>query len=220
MGTSSRKKIPRLQDEIDKIKYDENNNISLEDFKLLLSKLLFPRGRKSIQSEKIVNSASTYSFTKSIKKIIKFSGNYKSLGVIGFGINKFESYSFDEQVDLIADTIVESENPELKQSIKDIIYANGIDGTFSNTFLLILGVLKKYIERSIQGSLVEEFAQRNEEFTDENFDKLLDSAITESIIRIVTVDKVNDLILNYENEPFISKWADDNITLILKGATV
>lgn len=219
MGTSSRKKIPRLQEELDKIKYDDNNNINLKDFKLLLSKLLFPRGKKSIQCEKIVKSTSSYSFTKSIQKIIEFSSNYKSSGVVGFGISNFENYSFEEQVDLIADSIVESENPELKQSIKDIIYANGIDGSFGNTFQLLIEVLKKYIERNIQGSLVEELAERNEAFTDENFDKLLDSAISESIIRIVTTDKVNSLLLNYKNESYISKWADDNIALILKGAT-
>ena len=68
MGTSSRKKIPRLKDELDEVKYDENDNMNLADFKKIISKLLFPHGRKSIQCSNIVNSMSSPIFAKSIKK--------------------------------------------------------------------------------------------------------------------------------------------------------
>ena len=220
MGTSSRKKIPRLEEELDKVEYDENNNIEMIEFKKILSKLFFPHGRKSIQYKSIISSASSINFSKSIRKIIDYSTSYKSSGLAGFGIPGLSNYTFDEQVDLIADAIVESENPELKQSIKDIIYANGIDGTFNNTFSLIIEVFKKYIERRIEGNLVEEFAERNKEFTDKNFYELLDNAISESINRIITVDNYNNLVLNYNSDSFISKWADSNVDLIIKGAVV
>lgn len=68
VGTSSRKKIPRLKDELDEVKYDENDNMNLADFKKIISKLLFPHGRKSIQCSNIVNSMSSPIFAKSIKK--------------------------------------------------------------------------------------------------------------------------------------------------------
>lgn len=220
LGTSSRKKIPRLKDELDEVEYDENDNMNLADFKKIISKLLFPHGRKSIQCSNIVNSMSSPIFAKSIKKIISLSNNYKALGLAGFGIPNFGDYSFEEQVDLIADVIVESENPELKQSIKDIIYDNGIEGTFGNTVSLIIEVFKKYIERKIQGYLVEEFAERNEKFTDKNFYILLDTVISESISRILTIDNVNNLILNHDSDSYITNWADSNVNLILEGAVI
>ena len=220
MGTSSRRKIPRLEEMLDKIKYDENNNMSLSDFKQVLLKLFFPRGKKSIQYDNIIKSVSSDSFSKSLKKIINYSNSYKSSGISGFGISGLSNYSFEEQVDIIADSIVESENPELKQTIKDIIYANGIDGTFNNTFSLIIEVIKNYIERKIQGDLVEEFAQRNEKFTDSNFYSLLDSAIAESIIKVITNEKVNSLVINCQDESFTSKWTDENVSLIIEGAVI
>lgn len=220
MGTSTRKKIKRLKEELDKIEYDENNNITLNDFKRILSNLLFPHGRASIQCENIIKSTSSEEFSNSIKKIINFSNNYRSLGISGFGIPGLGNYSFKEQVDLISDVIVESENPELKQTIKDIIYANGIEGTFENTTLLIMEVFKKYIERKIQGNLVEEFAERNSEFTDKNFYILLDSVVSKSIINIMTADNINKLVINYQNDSFLSEWTDSTISSILKGVTI
>lgn len=220
MGTSSRKKIPRLEEMLDKVKYDENNNMNLSDFKQVLLKLFFPRGKKSIQYDNIVKSVSSESFSKSLKKIINYSNNYKSSGISGFGIPGLSNYSFEEQVDIIADSIAESENPELKQTIKDIIYANGIDGIFNNTFSLIIEVIKNFIERKIQGNLVEEFAQRNEKFTDSNFYSLLDRAIAESIIKVITHEKVNSLVINCQDESFISKWTDENVSLVIEGAVI
>ena len=38
VGTSSRKKIPRLKDELDEVKYDENDNMNLADLKIIISK--------------------------------------------------------------------------------------------------------------------------------------------------------------------------------------
>ena len=219
MGTSTRKKIPRLADMLDNIEYDEDNNMSLGDFQKVLKRLLYPKG-KSIQCKKIISNVTSKEFGHSIKKIIDFSKNYKSSGVAGFGIPGFNNYSFDEQVDLIADHIVKSEHPELKQSIKDIIYANGIDGTFNNTTTLIIEVLKKYLERSIQGNLVEEFAERNEEFTDKNFYELLSTIISATINKIITPEKVNQLVINYNDDEFITNWSNSAINEILEGIVI
>ena len=180
---------------------------------------LYPKG-KSIQCKKIISNVTSKEFGHSIKKIIDFSKNYKSFGVVGFGIPGFNNYSFDEQVDLIADHIVKSEHPELKQSIKDIIYANGIDGAFNNTTTLIIEVLKKYLERSIQGNLVEEFAERNEEFTDKNFYELLSTIISATINKIITPEKVNQLVINYNDDEFITNWSNSTINEILEGIVI
>ena len=220
MGTSTRRTIPRLKDILNNSKFDDANNISVNDFKLVLQKLLFPHGRRSIQHSNIMSSVTSTNFIKSIKKIIDFSKKYKSSGVFGFGIPNFHDYTFDEQIDLIADEIVESENPELKQSIKDILYANGIDKVFSETEQLVIEVFKKYIERKIQGYLVEEFAIRNEKFADENFYNLLDVAISLTISKILTHQNVNTLVLKCDEDIFITKWVDSNVELILEGVVV
>lgn len=219
MGTSTRKKISRLADVLDNIEYDVDNKISIGDFQKVLKKLLYPKG-KSIQCKKIISNVKSKEFIHSIKKIIDFSKNYKSFGVVGFGIPGFNNYSFDEQVDLIADCIVKTENPELKQSIKDIIYANGIDGTFNNTTTLIKEVIKKYLERCLQGNLVEEFAERNEEFTDKNFYELLSTIVSTIANKIITPEKVNQLVINYNNDEFITNWVNLTINEILEGIVI
>ena len=123
-------------------------------------------------------------------------------------------------VDFIADHIVKSEYPELKQSIKDIIYANGIDGTFNNTTTLIIEIFKKHLERSIQGNLVEEFAERNEEFTDKNFYELLSAIISVTTNKIITPEKVNQLVINYNDDEFITNWSNSAINEILEGVVI
>lgn len=219
MGTSTRKKIPRLAETLEHIEYDENNNISISDFQKVLKKLLYPKG-KSIQCKKIINNVTSKKFGHSIKRLIDLSNNYKSSGIAGLGISEFSKYSFNEQVDLIADYVVQSENPELKQSIKDIIYANGIDGTFRNTTQLIIEVFKKYLEREIQGCLVEEFAERNIEFTDKRFYELLSAMIEKTVNKIITPRKVNQLILNYDDDEFITDWSDLAINEILEEVVI
>ena len=219
MGTSTRKKIPRLAKTLDSIKYDENNNMSFIDFQKVLKKLLYPKG-KSIQCKKIISNFTSKEFGRSIKKLIEFSNSYKSSGIVGFGIPGFNNYSFDEQVDLIADNIVESEYPELKQSIKDIVYANGIDGTFNNTVSLIIEVINKYLERLIKGWLVEEFAERNEEFTDKKFYELLSTIISFVTNKIITPEQVDKLIVNYNDDKFITNWSNLIINEILEGIVI
>lgn len=98
MGTSSRRKIPRLEEELDKIKFDENNNINIEEFKKILQKLLFPHGRKSIQYENIINNVGTTNYARAIKKVIDLSNNYKLLGITGLGIPEINKFSFEEQL--------------------------------------------------------------------------------------------------------------------------
>ena len=71
MGTSTRKKIPRLADMLDNIEYDEDNNMSLSDFQKVLKRLLYPKG-KSIQCKKIISNVTSKEFGHSIKKIIEF----------------------------------------------------------------------------------------------------------------------------------------------------
>ena len=220
MGTSSRRKIPRLEEELDKIKFDENNNINIEEFKKILQKLLFPHGRKSIQYENIINNVGTTNYARAIKKVIDLSNNYKLLGITGLGIPEINKFSFEEQADLISDAIVEFENPELKQAIKDIIYENGINGTFSNTQTVIIEILKKYIERKIQGNLVEEFAERNESFTSRNFYVLLDEVVNGAMKLFVTSNKIDNLIINYQNETYVSSWLMENIPLVIKGCVI
>lgn len=68
--------------------------------------------------------------------------------------------------------------------------------------------------------MVEEFAERNEKFTDKNFYLLLDTVISESISRILTIDNVNNLILNHDSDSYITNWADSNVNLILEGAVI
>ena len=142
------------------------------------------------------------------------------LGITGLGIPEINKFSFEEQADLISDAIVEFENPELKQAIKDIIYENGINGTFSNTQTVIIEILKKYIERKIQGNLVEEFAERNESFTSRNFYVLLDEVVNGAMKLFITSNKIDNLIINYQNETYVSSWLMENIPLVIKGCVI
>jgi hypothetical protein len=85
---------------------------------------------------------------------------------------------------------------------------------------VIIEILKKYIERKIQGNLVEEFAERNESFTSRNFYVLMDEVVNGAMKLFITSNKIDNLIINYQNETYVSSWLMENIPLVIKGCVI
>ena len=218
MGTSTRNTLPRLKKKIEEL--NSSSNINIHDLKKLLGSLLYPNNRESFTSNHIIKSLSSPNFIRTIKKVIRTSENYVSSGTLSFGISGFDSYSFNEQVDLIADYFVDYEDPILKQTIKDILLENGIDGTFANGFMMFKKIISIYVEHKIEGTIFEMLSEKYETISDEDIYSKINSVteiITNSIISQNAYDK---LVLNIGNENYVEGWMTEHIPLILKGISI
>lgn len=218
MGTSTRNTLPRLKKKIEEL--NSSSNINTHDLKKLLGSLLYPNNRESFTSNHIIKSLSSPNFIRTIKKVIRTSENYVSSGTLSFGILEFDSYSFNEQVDLIADYFVDYEDPILKQTIKDILLENGIDGTFANGFMMFKKIISIYVEHKIEGTIFEMLSEKYETISDEDIYSKINSVteiITNSIISPNAYDK---LVLNIGNENYVEGWMTEHIPLILKGISI
>lgn len=218
MGTSTRNTLPRLKKKIEEL--NSSSNIDTHDLKKLLGSLLYPNNRESFTSNHIIKSLSSPNFIRTIKKAIRTSENYVSSGTLSFGISEFDSYSFNEQVDLIADYFVDYEDPILKQTIKDILLENGIDGTFANGFMMFKKIISIYVEHKVEGTIFEMLSEKYETISDEDIYSKINSVteiITDSIISQNAYDK---LVLNIGNENYVEGWMTEHIPLILKGISI
>lgn len=215
MGTSSRRVIPRVKDKIKDL--DPNADFDRKKLKEVIKDLLYPNGRKSYSSEHIIRSLSSPNFVRTIRKLIRTSENYISTGSLSFGIKNFESYSFIEKVDLIADFLVDYENPILKQTIKDILLDNGIEETFSNAFAMLKKVISIYIEKYIQGPIFEMISEKYENISDEKIYQMITEITTTITETMISFNAYNSLAANISNESYVEDWLTENIPHILKG---
>ena len=215
MGTSSRRVIPRVKDKIKDL--DPNADFDRKKLKEVIKDLLYPNGRKSYNSEHIIRSLSSPNFVRTIRKLIRTSENYISTGNLSFGIENFESYGFIEKVDLIADFLVDYENPILKQTIKDILLDNGIEETFSNAFAMLKKVISIYIEKYIQGPIFEMISEKYENISDEKIYQMITEITTTITETMISFNAYNSLAANISNESYVEDWLTENIPHILKG---
>lgn len=220
MGTSSRRLAPeRMRDKIKKIDFDENNRLSDSTLKDLLKIVFYPRGRESYSSTNIIRSCSSTSFIRTIRKIVDIGTNYGSFGYQSFGIANFESYSFEEQVDLVADHLVEDNDPILKQSIKDLLFANGFDISFEDTHGLLRNLLIKLLIKHSEGILFDSLFEQKEEFDGKHFEEKMCELCSNVADVILNNNSLNILVININDDNYVSDWLQETVKSFLRGVT-
>ena len=218
MGTSSRRLVPdRMKDKIKDLKFDDNNKLLDSDFKDLLKTVFYPNGRESYSSINVIKSCSSTSFIRTIRKIVDIGNSYGSYGYQSFGISNFDSYTFEEQVDLVADYLVEDDDPILKQSIKDLLFANGFDNTFGDTHELLRNLLIKLLIKHSEGILFDSLFEQNEKFDGNHFEQKMFEICANIADVILNANSLNTLVINVNNENYVSNWLQETVRSFLRG---